>query len=387
MPVKMNFQYHLPTKIIFGRGKLSQLSELLMDYGEKGDTALIVSGKSTARRYGFLDKVDGYFRDAGWRTIIFDKVSPNPKSDELNEAIKTIKGKDGKINCNLIVGLGGGSAIDAAKAIKVGVHYDFVEKIIGKTVNLDYPNPIPVIAIPTTAGSGAEVTKGAIIIDTRRNLKSGIRGEVLFPEVALVDPELTLTLPPKVTAETGFDALTHAIESYVAKKANAITDQYSEKAIKLIADNLERAVNHGQDIDAREKMSLASLLGGINIANASSCLPHRLQQAFGSIIDSSHGAGLAAVYPAWLRCAYPYAKEKFNRIATIFGDDNCEEAIVNFIKKIGVDYRLDDFGAQKSQIYQFVGKVEGNLTNDPMPSELIEKKGKYLIRKIYEESF
>jgi alcohol dehydrogenase len=235
-----------------------------------------------------------------------------------------------------------------------------------------------------TAGSGAEVTKGAIITDTKAKLKTGIRGEVLFPKVAIVDPELTLTMPPKVTAETGFDALTHAIESYVAKKASTITDVYSEKAIELIANNLERAIKDGSDIEAREKMSFASLLSGANIANASSCLPHRLQQALGSVVECSHGGGLAMVYPSWIRHAYPYAKEKFDNIAKMFGQTDCEKAIIDLIKRVNIDPRLRDLGVQKNQIQEFVDKVNGNLSNDPMPLEMIDKK---LIKKIYEESF
>lgn len=376
----MNFQYHLTTKIVFGRGKLSQLSELLPEYMDKG-TALIVSGKNAARKHGYLAQIEKYSKKAGWKTIVFDKISPNPKSDEINKAIKKIRKKDGKIVCDLIIGLGGGSAIDAAKAISAGLYYDSIEEIIGKTVDQAY---LPVIAIPLTAGSGAEVTKGAIITDTKIKIKSGIRGEALFPKVAIVDPELTLSLPPKVTAETGFDALTHAIESYVAGKASVTTDMYAEKAIELIAYNLERAIKDGSDIEARERMSLAALLGGMNIANASSCLPHRLQQAMGSVIDCSHGGGLAAVYPSWIRHAYPYAKEKFDNIAKIFGHTDCEEAIVEFMKRIKVDYRVKDFGAQKKQIKQFVSKVSGNLENDPMPLEMIDKK---LMKKIYEESF
>lgn len=380
----MNFQYHLPTKVIFGRGSLSKLSKLLEEYGNKGGIVLIVSGRSAVRKHGYLNQVEEYFKKAGWKTIIFDKISPNPKSDEVNKAIRKIRKNDGKTACDLIVGLGGGSAIDAAKAISAGLNYSSIEKIIGKTINDQ--NLVPVIAIPTTAGSGAEVTKGAIITDTKKKIKSGIRGEALFPKVAIVDPELTLTLPPKITAQTGFDALTHAIESYVARKANIITDMYAEKSIELIAHNLERAIKNGKDIEAREKMSLAALLGGINVANASSCLPHRLQQAFGSVVDSPHGAGLAAVYPSWIRHAYPYAKKKIDNIAKIFGCSNCEEAIVKFIKRINlVDCRLKDLGAKKTQIKQFIDKVSGNLENDPIPLETIKKKE--LIRKIYEESF
>lgn len=376
----MKLQYYLPTKIVFGRGSISRLSELLLEYSDK-DTVLIVSGKNAAKKHGYLDRIGGYSEKAGWNTLVFDEVSPNPKSKEINKAIKKIRKKDGKIICDLIIGLGGGSAIDAAKAISAGLYYNSIEEIIGKTVT---QARLPVIAIPMTAGSGAEVTQGAIITDTKIKLKSGIRGTALFPKVAIVDPELMLTLPTKVTAETGFDALTHAIESYVAKKANIITDLYAEKAIKLIAYNLERTIKDGSDIDARERMSLAALFGGMNIANASSCLPHRLQQAMGSIVDCSHGGGLAAVYPSWVRHAYPYAKEKFDNIAKILGNDDFEKGLIDFMKRIGVDYKLKDLGIQKKQIKKFVNKVSGNLENDPMPLEIIDKK---LMTKIYEDSF
>jgi len=370
----MNFEYLAPTQIIFGRGKLDLLGNIAEQYG---NIALVVCGKTSMQKYGYLDRAIKTLKEAGLETFVFDEVSPNPKSDEINRAINMVR----KNSCNLIIGLGGGSSIDAAKAISVGICYGSIEDIIGKTLE-ENPNSLPVISIPTTAGSGAEVTKGTIITDVQRKFKSGIRGKDIFSKAAIVDPELTFSLPKKITAETGFDALTHAIESYVARKANPVTDIYAENAIEIIANNLEKAMENERDFEAREKMSFAALIGGLNIGNASSCLPHRLQQAMGSVLEVSHGIGLASVYPAWLKYAYSYAKVKFDKIASIFEGESCEKSIIDFMKKIGVYCKLRDLGTKRGHIDKFLERISGNLTNDP-----IEKINKELIKRIYIESF
>jgi len=366
----MNFEFNLHTRIVFGKGTLNQVGKIAKNYGS---SVLVITGSTAMKTQGYSEKLLSSLNREDVKAIIFNGVSPNPKAEEVNNAIDLVR----KENINLIIGLGGGSAIDVAKATSVGINYSLIEEIIGKEINPD--NYIPIIAIPTTAGSGAEVTKGAIITDPKRKIKLGIRGSCLAPKVAIVDPELTYTLPRKVAAETGFDALTHAIEPYITKKANYITDILAEKSINLISEYLETALIG--DIDSREKMSLAALYGGINVLNASSCLPHRLQQAMGSVIEISHGAGLAAVYPSWLKIVSPYSQEKIRNIENIFIKKGYK-GIFGFMERIGVNYRLRDLGIKKEQIPQFVEKVEGNLENDPIPNI-----NKDLINRIYQESY
>ena len=331
------------------------------------------------RRTGTLDTVLESLEHAGVTAALYDRVSPDPKSDEVDEAVELARRED----CDVIVGLGGGSALDAAKAAGVAVNHDTVREIIGRTLD-PHPGSLPVVAIPTTAGSGAEVTKGSIVTDTVRSFKSGIRGEDVFPAAAIVDPALTETMPSAVAAETGFDALTHAVESYVARKANPITDSLSERAIALIAENVEAASNGVATSAARERMCVAALLGGLNVATASTCLPHRLQQAMGSVsrIRVSHGRGLAALYPAWLERAYPHARERFDRIGALLGDGDARAAIAGLRERLGLATSLAEHGYAREDIDAFMDGVSGNVENDP-----IDGIDRDLMRGIYEDAY
>ena len=372
----MNFEYLSPVHIIFGNGRIKELGKIAEKHG---DRAFVVCGRTAMRKHGCLERILGLLKDEGIGCFVFDRVSPNPRSDEVDEAIQEIRARE----YNLIIGLGGGSALDSAKAISVGINYDSIREVIGgESLEADMKS-LPVITIPTTSGSGAEVTKGAIITDTKRGLKSGVRGSALFPKVAIVDPELTYTMSRDLTATTGFDALTHAIDTYVANHASPLTELLSEEAMGSIYEYLPRAIENGEDREAREKMALASLMGGINIVNASTCLPHRLQQAMGSVIDIPHGVGMATLYPAWLKRVSVYRKEKFDRISEILGSGRRggDEAVIEFMKRVGVYYNLGSF-ARREEIGRFLDKVSGNVENDPIPN--IDRK---TMREIYEESF
>lgn len=209
------FELLAPTRIVFGRGTLVQVGGHARAHGTR---ALVVCGQSAMRRHGVLDRLLGSLRAAGVESVVHDDISADPKSDEVDLALATLRRR----SCQVVVGLGGGSALDAAKALGVAADYESVREIIGVTLPPS-PRAVPVLAVPTTAGSGAEVTRGAIVTDVVRHFKSGIRGDDVFPRVAIIDPSLVATMPPAVAAETGFDALTHAIETYVARKASPLT--------------------------------------------------------------------------------------------------------------------------------------------------------------------
>ncbi len=372
----MNFEFVSPVRVVFGNGKIKELGKIAKPYGDK---AFIVTGRNSMKKHGSLESVINSLNSQGIESFVFDSISPNPLSDEVDQALDLLK----RDNYNVIIGLGGGSVLDASKAISAGMGYDSIRELIGgKSIDSNQYS-LPVIAIPTTSGTGAEVTKGAIITDTHKGLKSGVRGLAVFPKIALVDPELTHSMPPEVTRITGFDAFTHAVETYVSNSSNPITDACALQAVKYISTYLPTAIEMGHDRLAREKMALASLMAGINIANTGTCLPHRLQQAMGSVVEMPHAAGTATLYQAWLKRAYPHAKEKFDRISEILEPEksNSYQPIINFMKEIGMHRSLSDF-ADKSQIDSFLDKVSGNLAFDPIPN--IDRK---LMREIYEESF
>ena len=291
----MSFNFFSPTNIFFGSRIFSNTSKITNKIGKY---PMVVCGRYSMKKFKYLEKLEKQFKKDGKKIFIYDNISPDAKSNEVNDAVSILKRKK---KIDFVIGLGGGSAIDAAKAIAVGKNLASIENLIGKTIT-SKGKYLPIVAIPTTSGTGSEVSKGAIITDVKKNFKSGIRGDCLFPKIAIIDPIFSLTLPKDVLAETGFDAFTHLLESYLAKKSNKLTESFSEIGIPLVMKYLPKSLKNYKDLKTKEYVSYAALLGGINVANASTCLPHRLQQAMGSVKEVSHphARGLACVYPSWL---------------------------------------------------------------------------------------
>jgi alcohol dehydrogenase len=373
----MNLDLHIPTRVVFGRGRLAELGELVRPLGRH---ALIVCGRTAMRRNGTLEFCVKALAGAGVETTVFDGVSPDPLAAEVDRAVALALAG----GCDVIVGLGGGSALDAAKAASVGLAAGPVGPLVGTTLGpLD--GNVPVVAVPTTAGSGAEVTKGAIITDAERGLKSGIRGESLFPAIALIDPDLALSVPAPVAAAAGFDALAHAVEGYVARRGNTFTRALALQAVDLLGRRLPEVTAGRGDATAREDLAYAALLGGMNVAVASTCLPHRLQQAMGAVprVSVSHGQGLAAVYPAWLETAVPHAEGRFLTVCAPLGRAQADpaDAIGLFLAEIGAAGSLSARGFTAGDIPELLAAVTGNTENDPVPDITAET-----VRSVYERS-
>ncbi|MEV7616341.1 iron-containing alcohol dehydrogenase [Streptomyces sp. NPDC089799] len=367
----------VPTRVEFGRGGLDRIGAAARGHGTH---ALVVTGRTAARTHGYLSRALASLRAAGLRTTVYDRVSANPRSDEVDEGAVLAR----RSGCDLVVGLGGGSALDAAKCIAVTACTGGpTGELVGVTLGRDTP-VLPLLAVPTTAGSGSEVTKGATITDTVRGFRSGVRGEVLFPRVAVVDPDLVATLPRGVLAETAFDAFAHAVEGSVARQATAASRDRAREAVVLIADALPPLLRGEDSPAAREALARAAVLGGVNVATAGTCLPHRLQQAMGSLpgLDVSHGRGLALLYPGWLRhteerltggrhaggpLAAAPAAEEFAVLAELLGSDTVHEAAERLIASAGLGSRLRDRGVDAQDIDTLVRGVSGNLANDPVP--------------------
>lgn len=356
----MIINLHLPTRVVFGRGRLSEIGPTAAGLGH---SAIIVCGRTSARRHGLLDRVRLALTGPGRTVLIHDDISPDPRSDEIDRAVTRAE----QAGCDLVVGLGGGSAIDAAKAVAAGLRHGPVGPLVGTTLPDD--PLLPVLAVPTTAGSGAEATKGAIVTDVERVLKSGIRGTVLFPHTAIIDPEVLATVPPHVAAESGFDALSHAVEGYVARRANPITRTQALHALELIGDRLPRLVTGDTSDAVLDDLALASLLGGLNIATASSCLPHRIQQAMGSVptVRVSHGRGLAALYPTWLRHVRPYTGTAFDVLGSCLQADDLLTAVERLLPTIGIPAGLAAAGFTERDVGILIAGVTGDTGNDPIP--------------------
>ncbi|MCI0714315.1 MAG: iron-containing alcohol dehydrogenase [Chloroflexi bacterium] len=276
------FEFATANRIIFGRGVLSRLRDVLPD-----GKALVVTGRSTDRARPLLNLLDEY-------SVV--NVRGEPTTASVQAAVEQAKA-DG---CHFVVGIGGGSVIDAGKAIAAlltndGDPLDYLE-VIGRGQKLQH-QPAFYIAIPTTAGTGAEVTKNAVLKSAEHNVKVSLRDAAMIPDVALVNVELTVSMPPEITAMTGMDALTQNIEPYVSNKANPLTDALAREGIIRAARSLRRAYEQGADMDAREDMALASLLGGLALANAKLGAVHGFAGPLGGLYDAPHGAICAILLP------------------------------------------------------------------------------------------
>jgi alcohol dehydrogenase len=306
------YQYWSPGKVIFGPNSLLELGNII---GSK-DIPLIVTDKGV-REAKILEKVTDVLDSAGRKYSVFDGVVPTPPMKAIEEAAVIFKNQ----NCTSVVGLGGGSSIDGAKSvsIKVSQEGNLREYGAGREIKGSMP---PIYAIPTTAGTGSEVTASALIADDENQRKIIFRASQLAPKVAILDPLLLGTIPSKVAAETGADALTHAIEAYVSLNGNPITDAIAISAIKLIARYLRRVVANPGDMEAAGQMLIGSCMAGLSFQNAGLGLVHALANPLDVYCYHISHALLCALYlPVVMEFNTPACSEKFVSIAEAMGED------------------------------------------------------------------
>jgi alcohol dehydrogenase class IV len=260
---------------------------------------------------------------------------------------------------DVIIGIGGGSVIDTAKAVSIiatngGQVEDYWKGRI-------FSNPsIPYIAVPTTSGTGAEITKNAVITHRDRHFKKSIRSEYMIPNIALVDPMLTVSMPPQVTAETGLDALVQNLEAYTSKNSGPITDTLAHKGIELAGAYLVRAYEDGGDVEAREGLALASLYGGITLANAGLGLAHGLSHPLGIRFDLAHGHACAVTMPNVIKLNYPARREKYDEMARLLGfKGNGADAFRKMLEKLDISTKLSSYGVKAQDIPAIVAESKG----------------------------
>ncbi len=376
------FSLSIPTKVYFGRNCLSDAIKAEKDRFS-GKKVLIVTTGRSLHRQGYIRHLEELLIGCTDCVTVFDGISPNPKLSEIKEG--TLSGKENEVD--IVVGFGGGSSIDAAKAIAAGVGCDETldDMFYGGIEPSD--KTLPIIAIPTTAGTGSELSKGAIISDGNR--KSGIRGNNIFPKAAIVDPFLTDTIPLKTTLETGFDVFAHAIESYISKKANRFSEDLSLTVIDIVSRALSKLTVDTGDKAARDDMSYASMLMGVNLGNVGTALPHRMQYPVGALTDTSHAAGLLSLYPAWIKMEWEVSTEKMKKAADIlYKNDQSlgkeKDALLGFVDLIGrrsLDQLFSDAGYKGEHDGLMLSEmVGGSLENDPA------YKGKDTLTDIYDSS-
>jgi alcohol dehydrogenase class IV len=281
------FRFATATQIVFGAGALAELPRLVKGMGQR---AWLVLGSSDRHRH-----VQGLLEGAGL-SVHVARVTGEPTVEDVVAIVEAARAS----GCELCVGVGGGSVLDAAKAVSAllanpGDPLDFLE-VVGRGQPLARA-PLPFVAVPTTAGTGAEVTKNAVLASTAHGVKVSLRSDAMLPRVALVDPELTLGLPPALTAATGLDALTQVLEPFVSCQNNPLTDALSREGMARAARSLQRAYHRGHELEARTDMSLVSLLGGLCLANAKLGAVHGFAGPIGGMFPAPHGAVCARLLP------------------------------------------------------------------------------------------
>lgn len=292
---------------------------------------------------------------------VYKHIRPDAPFEDLDRVIAELKNK----SIHTIIAIGGGSIIDAAKALSVSFEGVSYKDIFYKKAEVP-KNKIEVIAIPTTAGTGAELSFGAIIYDNVNSVKGGLRGEIIQPNNVLIDANFHNACPFKLKAEVGFDCLTHAVETYISKKSNPLVRNQSVSCILNVFKYLIPACKEN-DINAMEKIALSSALMGINLAYSSTCLPHRIQYVIGPLTKTSHAQGLIAIYKGWLNHLYEINLPELNNLASDLGMSTSEflREIKDLKKVLNIEYTISDLGVSKNQTEAISQSVTGNVSADP----------------------
>lgn len=304
--------FQMSNKVVLGRGAVSELPALVRRL--QGSRVFVITDEGIVRA-GVADRVLQSLKSAGVEHKLCSKAKPDPSIANVYECLEPAK----EFKCDLLIGLGGGSSIDMAKMASVLLtNRGEVGDYFG-TDNIPEPG-LKKIAIPTTSGSGSEATPIAVLSDTENQVKKGIVSEHLYPDVALIDPELIATLPAHITAFTGVDALTHAVEAYTNRYAQPFVDTFALRAIHLIGTYLPRAVENGNDLEARYFMSMASLYGGMCLGSVNTAAVHALAYPLGGMFDIPHGVANSLLLPYVMTFNMPSSPEKFAEIAIALGD-------------------------------------------------------------------
>ncbi len=313
----LNFTLHTPTRIVFGKGEVDHAGEIVKSYGKK---ALIVTGRFSTKKTGVLDRVVQSLQNAGVESVVFDRVEPNPRAQTVDEAARMARDE----NCGVIIGLGGGSSMDAAKAIAavavsgLPIHEYIRGNKTGKWKELlPIEEALPIITIPTLAATGSEANGGAVITNWETKEKAGINGSALFPKVAILDPELTYTVPANYTADGAVDMFTHLYEGYMTGDEHAnVQDEITEALIRNAIRYAKTAVDEPTHEEARAHLLWTSTLALVGITNAGrggGYPVHAMEHTLSAYYDISHGRGLAILAPAYFQMVI--LKDRPHRLA------------------------------------------------------------------------
>ena len=375
----MRFEFATAGRVIFGAGTLKETATAVHGWGEH---ALLVVGKSDERASGLIKALN----DQGTRVTVLHVVGEPTVELALN-GVQAAR----QNGCGYVIGMGGGSALDAGKAIaalmtNLGEVFDYLE-VVGKGHPLINP-PAPYLAIPTTAGTGSEATRNAVLEVPEKRVKVSLRSASMLPRLAIVDPELTYSLPPEITATTGMDALTQLIEPFLSNAANPMTDALCREGIQRVARSLLHAYQQGDDIQAREDLSLASLLGGMALANAKLGAVHGFAGPLGGMFPAPHGAICARLLPLVLRANLTALQERGSQLKTLQRFDEVAQMLTGkanaqakdgifWLKQLGEELKISPlamYGIKKSKFPEIIAQAKKASSMKGNPIELRESE-------------
>lgn len=373
----------MPGRIISGTGALNLAEASFKTMGRK---ALIVTDQVMIQ-LGNLKKVEDALKNQEVSYAVYSAITGEPTDTMIENGLKLYKQE----GCDFLMALGGGSPIDSMKAIGAlvtegGSISDYMGKII------DTPMP-PMAAIPTTAGTGSEATQFTIITDTEKNIKMLLKGAVLMPDLAVIDPQFTMTAPKKITAATGLDALCHAVESYTSKKAQAMSDTFALSAVKRIFKYLPAAFHDGSNVEAREEMSVAALEAGIAFNNASVTIIHGMSRPIGALFHVAHGLSNAMLLRACLSFALEGAYSRFGELGRAVGaaslTDSDKEAAEKFLEAVAAlteelkTPTLEEFGISRDEFFQAIDKMAFDAMDSGSPQNTMREVTQEDVKQIY----
>ena len=378
------FEFTLPTKIVYGCGVLKQLPDEIRRFG--GTKLLLLTDPGLVKA-GIVSKVTDMLDAEGFAYEIFDGIEANPKDVNAEEGARAAR----KIGADLLLAVGGGSPIDCAKAVGVLLAHDaeFIKPYEGKTAaTLQGP---PLITVPTTSGTGSEITFSSVITDTKNHYKMTIKSPYTAAVCAVCDPELTLSVPASVTAATGVDALTHAIEGFTATCSEPIGDAAALYSVELISKNLVRAVEDGSDIEARGNMLMGSMLGGISFSHSDVASVHCIAEALGSMYDLPHGTCNAIFLPYVMDYNMEYCIDRYARVATAMGltwetEEEGAAKAVAFVKELARKVKLPTFaslGPDPADFPKLAEMAYKNGSNDSNPRPMTEADYMKVLDMVY----
>jgi len=372
-----DFSYYQPTSIHFGCGRVKEVGEIVSRYGKRCLLVTVPAFDAIAPTY---DKVKASLKKAGIEVAHYDGVAPNPTTETVTAGAEMAR----RHKADVMLGVGGGSSMDTAKAIAVEATHDGAawDYLFFKSQPTE--KTLPVVAVTTTSGTGSHVTQVAVVTNTAERCKSALYNSILYPKAAIVDPELVVSLPSHATACTGWDAFTHAFESLIHINASPYTNVLAREALALIIHNLPAAVRNSSDIDARSAMAWADTMAGLCIANAGVTMPHGMGMATGGMFPHvAHGEALAVVYPSFTRYTAPSAVAQFAAVGRIFDPalsrlsdeavaDACCEAIDAFLKEIGLWLSLEGLRVPEAKLSELAkaSMVLPDYRNNPRVATL-----------------